>query len=305
MAKYLFLRLGRGGKFAEQCRQDGVMGVHYHMYVDFSGKFKDSMSNFNQEFIPIFMENHPDAKRLAAGSACGTIWTVFNTFNIGDIVLSPAGNGVFFIGKIVGDYFYDPEYVLPHLRKVEWYEKTIKHANMSDELKRSTRTPGTYANISRHGEEIEAWLKGETKTFDGNEAENMSEFVFEKHLEEFLERNWDKTPLGNDYFIYEDEEGGTGRQYVTDVGEIDILAVSKDQKKLLVIELKRGRTSDQVVGQIQRYMGFVKRHLAEPDQEVHGLIIAFDADERLEYALSVTQNIEFYKYHISFSLEKI
>jgi len=37
---------------------------------------------------------------------------------------------------------------------------------------------------------------------------------------------------------------------------IDILAVSKDQKELLVVELKKGRASDVVVGQIQRYMGF-------------------------------------------------
>jgi RecB family endonuclease NucS len=42
---------------------------------------------------------------------------------------------------------------------------------------------------------------------------------------------------------------------------MDILAISKDRSRLLVIELKRGRASDAVVGQIQRYMGFVHEAL--------------------------------------------
>ena len=44
---------------------------------------------------------------------------------------------------------------------------------------------------------------------------------------------------------------------------MDILAISKDKSELLVIELKKGRASDVVVGQIQRYMGFAQYELAE------------------------------------------
>ena len=40
----------------------------------------------------------------------------------------------------------------------------------------------------------------------------------------------------------------------SDTGPIDILAISKDKKTLLVVELKKGRVSDNVVGQIQRYI---------------------------------------------------
>ena len=35
----------------------------------------------------------------------------------------------------------------------------------------------------------------------------------------------------------------------------------KDKKTLLVVELKKGRVSDNVVGQIQRYMGYVNNLL--------------------------------------------
>lgn len=69
-----------------------------------------------------------------------------------------------------------------------------------------------------------------------------------------------------------------------------------------MIELKKGRTSDVVVGQIQRYMGYIKEEVAEANQIVKGVIIGLDSDTRLKRALSVTSNIEFYRYRIDFKL---
>ena len=86
---------------------------------------------------------------------------------------------------------------------------------------------------------------------------------------------------------------------------MDILAISKDKTKLLVVELKRGRASDSVVGQVQRYMGYVVEVLAEANQEVHGVIIALEDDLKIQRALKVTRNIEFYRYIINFKLEKM
>jgi restriction system protein len=71
-----------------------------------------------------------------------------------------------------------------------------------------------------------------------------------------------------------------------------------------VVELKKGRASDSVVGQIQRYMGFVMDELAEDDQEVRGIIIALEDDLRIRRALKVTRGIEFYRYEVSFKLSK-
>ncbi len=73
---------------------------------------------------------------------------------------------------------------------------------------------------------------------------------------------------------------------------------------LLVVELKKGRVSDNVVGQIQRYMGFVKEERAEPNQIVKGVIIGLEDDLRVRRALSVTNNIEYYRYEVSFKLKR-
>ena len=69
-----------------------------------------------------------------------------------------------------------------------------------------------------------------------------------------------------------------------------------------MVELKRGRASDVVVGQALRYMGFVKEQLAEDDQTVEGAIIALDDDQKMRWALVSVPSISFYRYQVSFKL---
>jgi restriction system protein len=110
--------------------------------------------------------------------------------------------------------------------------------------------------------------------------------------------------LGKDFDIYEEDGERVGQQSATDTGPMDILAVSKDKKRLLVVELKKGRASDVVVGQVLRYMGFVLQEPAEPDQTVRGVIIALDDDQRIRRALAVAPTIDFYRYQVGFKLVK-
>jgi restriction system protein len=178
---------------------------------------------------------------------------------------------------------------------------------MSDALKNSTGAIATYCTITRYAAEIDSLIGGNrppTLISTDSTVEDPSNFALEKHLEDFLVENWKQSELGKHYDIYEEEGELVGQQYPSDTGPIDILAISKDKKSLLVVELKKGRASDNVVGQIQRYMGYVKEELAEENQSVKGAIIALDDDLRIKRALSVTNNIDFYRYEISFKLKK-
>lgn len=133
-----------------------------------------------------------------------------------------------------------------------------------------------------------------------------AEFGLESHLEDFIIENWDNLELGKKYSLLDDDGDMISKQYRTDAGPIDILARSKDSKEWLVIELKKGRSGDQVVGQIQRYMGWVLRnHVKQGNGEcVKGLIILKNTDRKLEYALEVTRDIELMTYAVNFSLKK-
>lgn len=178
---------------------------------------------------------------------------------------------------------------------------------MSESLRNSAGSIGTVSNISKYANELESLLSGSRPqaiiTTDET-IEDPSVFALEKHLEDFFVQNWRSTELGKHYNIYEEDGEIVGQQYPSDTGPIDILAISKDKKELLVVELKKGRIGDVVVGQVQRYMGYVKDELAEDDQKVRGVIIAFEDDTKIRRALSVAQNIDFYTYKINFRLEK-
>lgn len=178
---------------------------------------------------------------------------------------------------------------------------------MSPSLKASTGSIGTVSNISSHADEV-LKLIGEAPQAPplvavDKTVEDPYAFALEEHLEQFLVKNWNQTELGKEYAIYQDGDA-VGQQFPTDTGPIDILAVSKDQKRLLVVELKRGRASDVVVGQVLRYMGYVQDVLTTPGQSVEGIIVALEDDPRLKRALSMVPSVEFYRYEISFKLVK-
>jgi hypothetical protein len=126
-------------------------------------------------------------------------------------------------------------------------------------------------------------------------------FPLEKFLEEFIVSNWDKTSLGKSLALHtEDEESAT--QYPTAIGPIDILARDKKTSDWVVIELKKAKSSDAVVGQLLRYMGWVKKHKATGNENVRGIIITSAPDDRIKYAMLVSNRISFYTYRVSFDL---
>ena len=134
------------------------------------------------------------------------------------------------------------------------------------------------------------------------EAEGVV-FGLESHLHDFLRDNWENTELGRKWTLeVEPGEPELGYEYPTGVGRIDLLARSKSNNDLLVIELKRWQSSDETAGQILRYMGWVRKHVAQENSTVHGLVIAGSADERLKYALEELPNVEFKRYKIEFEL---
>lgn len=307
MKNYIRVILGAKSIFAKECFDGNFIGADYGIEQDLTDELPENWRDFNAKFREIWLKKHPGKSKVAAGLACGMLWTVCKGINMGDIVICPDGLGKYYVGEVTSQYHYHPGANLPHQRSVKWYPEQIDRAAMSQELKNSTGSTGTTAYITSYANEIES-LIGNNKPpviiSTDPSVENVSEFALEKHLEDFLVKNWKQTDLGKHYNIYEIDGEIVGQQFPSDTGPIDILAISKDKTTLLVVELKKGRVSDNVVGQIQRYMGYVKEELAEPNQEVKGVIIGLEDDIRIKRALAVTTNIDFYRYQIIFKLHK-
>src|ERR1017187_180447 len=256
---YYRVMLGQKSIYAAECFAGNFIGTDFGIDQDLTNDLPDEWRAFNQEFIPIYLAKHPDKTKIGAGLACGALWTVSKGIKRGDIVLCPDGSGHYRVGEVAGDYSYEPGKILFHPRPVTWLPVIIERAALSETLRNSARSIGTVSDISRYREEIEKLIGGVTASTlisTDETVDDPASFALEEHLEDFLVKNWAQTELARDYDIYE-EEGKKAQQYPTDTGPLDILAISKDRKRLLVVELKKGRANVVVAGLTLRYMSFV------------------------------------------------
>lgn len=138
-------------------------------------------------------------------------------------------------------------------------------------------------------------IKGET------DLQSSSEFALEAHLEEFIYQNWEQIDFGEKLTLYKTEDQN-GRQFPADTWSIDFLCVDT-KGDFVVIELKRGKTSDAAVGQALRYIGWVSENMARLDQHVRAIVIAREVDDALRYAVRGLPHVRVLTYRVDFRLE--
>ena len=131
-----------------------------------------------------------------------------------------------------------------------------------------------------------------------------SQFALEAHLEEFIDQNWEHINFASDLTRYTVEDQN-GRQFPAGPWSIDFLCSDKSSGDLVVIELKRGKSSDSTVGQVLRYIGWVEENIAKPKQNVRGIIIAKEVDEALRYAVKGLSNVSVLTYQVDFRLATV
>jgi Endonuclease NucS/MrcB-like, N-terminal domain len=170
--------------------------------------------------------------------------------------------------------------------------------------------------IMRDGTEISsAIMEGELNEILGiykrtldlevkNESSAISSglFYMEKQLEDFIIENWENTQLGQQMDLIYEEGILKSQQFKTGIGPIDILAKDKKTGAHVVIELKKNQTSDDTVGQIARYMGWIKEKLGDPN--VRGIIVAGKYDEKLDYARKMVIGVDVFIYEVQFNLKE-
>lgn len=152
---------------------------------------------------------------------------------------------------------------------------------------------------------------GEGSEAPGDDADievpdEIAQFALERQLEEFLLGNWNLIDWGRPLQIWRGPDGTLGHQLDTSIaGRLDFLCVDAANDALVVVELKRGRSSDRVVGQAARYMGWVRHHIAKPGQAVEGIVVAHEFDEGLKYAATSVPGLTVFAYEVAFSLHPI
>jgi len=304
---YWVVRMGQGNKYAKDGRENDIVAVGWNeLDLDLSNYRSLDRRAFAEEVGKLLKKVYTNSSDRYIFSTVGQLHKFLSLIKEGDVVITPDKNRQYNIGEISGDYYYaDPDDIIPyrHRRNIKWL-KTVDKKDVSKSLAGSLGAIMTTFNVSKHSDEIETILASDTGYLKPVYVEDVKGFGLEANLEDFLVYSWRKTSLGKIYDIYNEDTENDGQQFVTDVGRIDILAKSKNGKTWLVIELKKGRTSDRVVGQLLRYMGYVREHLSREEEDVRGLIIAGEENERIRYAMKDLENVEFMTYKVDFKLVK-
>lgn len=151
----------------------------------------------------------------------------------------------------------------------------------------------------------EAVISAQDEAADFDDPNEMSErvtaeFAFERDLRNYLEKNLSALEPGLRLF---EDEGLTGVEFPAGTRRIDILAVAADGA-FVVVELKVSRGYDRVIGQIMRYMAWVKANMAD-DKSVRGIIVASEISDDLKLAATLLPDVRLVEYELAFKLKPV
>lgn len=144
-------------------------------------------------------------------------------------------------------------------------------------------------NASEARERIKSMKHGASKASLIAESEDsLQELIFDR---------WEQLALGREWSIV--GHFRMGKYYAGQIGDMDILAKHKEQEnRYLVIELKKDKRPDDAVGQVLRYMGWVKINMAGDQGIVEGCIVCGSLDDRLLYALVPVPSVSLHRYEM-------
>jgi hypothetical protein len=129
--------------------------------------------------------------------------------------------------------------------------------------------------------------------------EHTVEFAYEHILRDYCAHNLPVVESGLSLY---DKDGRSGIEFPAGGRFIDILAVDSSGG-FVIFEFKLSRGHERVVGQLLRYIGWVRQHLATSGQRVRGIIIARHITEDLRLAATGQADIKLLEYELSITLK--
>lgn len=285
---------------------NGIISIGWHELGNVATKSKNQLRE-------IYEQNYESFFPATVTKTANMIWNFYHEIKRGDIILARKGTKILAaVGVVQKEAYFDEvkrkslSDKYPDFKHCNWLDVKWQDSPRNQRYDKK-RTPFGIQTIYEIGEAEYKTLVIGTPSVDMEITEDISNrqwFPLEAHLERYIVDNFPAI-LGPRLELLKDEQGNIiGKQYRISnrVGRIDILAFEPETNSYVIVELKKGRESDKVVGQILRYMGWVGEELCTENQQVRGIIICGEPDEKLYYAVSATQNIEIKYYQVELTL---
>lgn len=198
MRQYNRIMLGEGGRFINDCVANNYIGADFLKELDLSKYFETDEGLWRRQLTERYLERNPDKSVGTARTSVGFLWTVCRGLRVGDVVLTPNGEGGYRVGEIAGDYYYAPGKDLAHRRAVRWLDVVIPRSSMSQALQNSTGSIGTCCNITKYADELERLIAGGTPS--ASSAPSAVRSGAEPYKERSLHRLLSNYLLGRNIF---------------------------------------------------------------------------------------------------------
>ena len=106
--------------------------------------------------------------------------------------------------------------------------------------------------------------------------------------------------------LYRNDDGTpVGAGYSTGVGDIDLLATDSEGG-LVVVMISEKDQGDELVAEVLKRIGWVRKHLGDEEQRVRGIVLCEDPPESLSYAAAaVADTVSFKTYRVALTFDNI
>ena len=204
----------------------------------------------------------------------------------GELYYGPSDHQIFISSQDEGGFFLASQHPLYSIKNGK--ARRVRVGTKGDDA------GWYYATVS--AEQVRTALDLALGIADGKE--HTVEFAYEHILRDYCAHHL--SAVETDLSLY-DKDNSSGIEFPAGGRFIDILAVDPSGG-FVVFEFKLSRGHERVVGQLLRYMGWVRQHLATSGQQVRGIIIARHITEDLRLATAGQANIKLIEYKLSISL---
>jgi len=167
MGSVWVVRAGRGGKWAEECRKNGVCAIGWRDAGDFTGMAR------REDFKKRIEETYPTWKPGRRLNSASQLYRFVNEIRTGDLVATPiSATREILLGRVEGPYRYEPDLIPenPNVRPVDWM-RTISRDDLSVRARNSAGSTLTVFLLDEHLKEFTTLAEGKVSPHPETEEE--------------------------------------------------------------------------------------------------------------------------------------
>lgn len=270
--------------------------------ISFQNKYEDFYSEDGQ--LSEKLQNIcKQAKKINGFKTGRTVLPKLLSIYYPNVFLPVFNDADYFLSEILDNYVPDKTGLELYLENNCWLLKAKNELDKISEEEINTFSGYKYMVFLYHcfpKEKRETNISSKKRLDDVFEEQEF-EALEVQHYQTLIHRNFTKLFPNLEYFEEEIQKPKSGQYDTQTIGIMDFLTIEKETKDFVVIELKR-KASDKTVGQLARYMGWVKDELCTNEQNVKGIIIAEKGDNYLDFALKVFSNVQFKKLELNLKI---